>query len=110
MSSHPSLRHLYDFSGWVIQEIQVTPKIDVVKFHRDRRHSIYCPHCIRKAALNKKVMQSAFDLPIEFSVYSRRVVFLFIYAPTRPLGRKTHMSPVSLAAGQVIIIILFLIA
>lgn len=64
MSSHPSLRHLYDFSGWVIQEIQVIPKIAVVKLHRDRRRSIYCPHCIRKAALNKKVTQSAFDLPI----------------------------------------------
>jgi hypothetical protein len=32
MSSHPSLRHLYDFSGWVIQEIQVTQKLPLLNF------------------------------------------------------------------------------
>lgn len=64
MSSYPSLRHLYDFSGWVIQQIQVTPVIAVVKLYRDRRRTVYCPHCIRKAAVNKKTMQSAYDLPI----------------------------------------------
>lgn len=64
MSSHPSLRNLYDFSGWVVQQIQVTPTIAVVKLHRDKRLNIYCPHCIRKASVNKKVMQSAYDLPI----------------------------------------------
>ena len=64
MSSHPSLRSLYDFSGWVVQQIQVTPTIAVVKLHRDKRLNVYCPHCIRKASVNKKVMQSAYDLPI----------------------------------------------
>jgi len=64
MSSHPSLRSLYDFPGWVIQQIQVTPLIAVVKLHRDKRRSVHCPHCIRKAALNKKTMQSAYDLPL----------------------------------------------
>lgn len=64
MSSHPSLRTLFDFSGWVIQQIQVTPAIAVVKLHRDKRRSVYCPHCIRKVVVNKKTMQSAYDLPI----------------------------------------------
>ena len=39
MSNHPSLRHLYDFSGWVIQEIQVTQKIAVIKLHHGRRQA-----------------------------------------------------------------------
>ena len=64
MSSHPSLRNLYNFPGWVIQGIQVIPQIAVVKLHRDKRYSLYCPQCIRKATLNKKVMQSAYDLPL----------------------------------------------
>jgi len=64
MSSQPPLRHLYDFSGWVIQGIQVTRKIAVVKLHRDRRGNLYCPHCLSRAALNKKIMQSAYDLPL----------------------------------------------
>jgi len=71
MSSHPSLRHLYDFSGWVIQEVQVTPEIAVVKLHRDRRRSIYCPHCIKKAVLNKKVMQMHLICPLAPSVWCR---------------------------------------
>lgn len=64
MSSHPSLRHLYDFSGWVIKEIQMTQELAVVKLHRDKRLNIYCPHCIRKAGLNRKVTQTAYDLPL----------------------------------------------
>ena len=64
MSSHPSLRHLYDFSGWVIQDIQVTQVVAVVKLHRDKRLAIYCPHCIRKAGLNRQVSQTAYDLPL----------------------------------------------
>lgn len=64
MSSYPSLGHLYDFSGWVIQEIQVTREIAVVKLHRDKRLNIYCPHCIRKAGLNRQVTQAAYDLPL----------------------------------------------
>lgn len=64
MSSHPSFRHLYDFSGWVIQEIQVTQILAVVKLQRDKRLTIYCPHCIRKAGLNRQVTQTAYDLPL----------------------------------------------
>ncbi len=64
MSSHPSLRHLYDFSGWVIRKIQVTQLLAVVKLHRDKRLTIYCPHCIRKAGLNRQVAQTAYDLPL----------------------------------------------
>ena len=64
MSSHPSLRHLYDFSGWVIREIQVTQLLAVVKLHCDKRLTIYCPHCIRKAGLNRQVIQTAYDLPL----------------------------------------------
>ena len=36
MSSHPLLRHLYDFPGWVIQEIHLTQEIAVIKLHCDR--------------------------------------------------------------------------
>jgi transposase len=64
MSSHPSLRHLYNFSGWVIHEMQVAQDLVVIKLYRDKRHRIYCPHCIRKAGLNRKVMQTAYDLPV----------------------------------------------
>ena len=53
MSSYPSLRHLYDFAGRVIQKVQVTQEIAVVKLHRDRRRNLYCPHCLGKAALKK---------------------------------------------------------
>lgn len=64
MSNHPSLRCLYDFPGWVIQEMKVLPEVAVIKLHRDKRLTIYCPHCIRKAGLNRKVSQTAYDLPI----------------------------------------------
>ena len=51
MSSHPSLRHLYDFAGWVIQEVQVTQKIAAVKLHRERRRNFYCPKLPEQSSL-----------------------------------------------------------
>lgn len=64
MSSHPSFRNLFDFPGWVIQEVQVTSNLAVIQLCRDKRLAIYCPHCIRKAGLNRKVPQAAHDLPL----------------------------------------------
>jgi transposase len=64
MSGHPSLRSLYDCSGWVIKEIQVTQVLAVIKLYRDKRLTIYCPHGIRKAGLNRPVTQTADDLPL----------------------------------------------
>ena len=67
MSSHPSLDKLYDFSGWVIQEIQVAQEVAVITLHRDKRLNLYCPHCIEKEDLNREVMQSVFDLSLGIS-------------------------------------------
>ena len=64
MSSSPSLRPLYSFPGWVIQEIKLNPELVMVKIRRNHQLTIYCPHCLRKAGESRRVIQTAKDLPL----------------------------------------------
>jgi len=64
MSSSPSLRPLYDFPGWIIQEIKISADIVMVKLRRHIQRNIYCPKCIRHVGENRRVIQVALDLPL----------------------------------------------
>jgi transposase len=64
MTRYPSLRLLYDFPGWVIQQVKVGPEIAMVRLRRNRSHKIKCPHCGKRAGKNRIVWQSAKDLPL----------------------------------------------
>ena len=64
MSSTPSLRPLYNFPGWVIQEIKLNSELVVVRMRRNHQLTIYCPNCLRKAGENRRVIQTAKDLPL----------------------------------------------
>ena len=64
MSVHPSWSPLFDFSGWVIKEIKTRPKIAMIRLRRDKRLSIRCPYCYKRAGTNRKVWQSVSDLPL----------------------------------------------
>jgi len=64
MSSSPSLRPLYTFPGWVIQEIKLNSELVMVRIRRNHLLKIYCPHCLRKAGENRRVIQTAKDLPL----------------------------------------------
>jgi len=64
MSRTPSLRPLYNYPGWVIQEIKLNAEVVMVRLRRDLRLKICCPHCLRVAGENRLVVQSAKDLPL----------------------------------------------
>jgi len=64
MSSSPSLRPLYTFVGWVIQEIKLNSEIAMVRLRRHRQHKLLCPICGNPARQNRVIWQSAKDLPL----------------------------------------------
>ena len=64
MSSSPSLRPLYTFPGWIIQEIKLNSEIVMVRLRRHRKHKITCPDCGKRARENRVVHQGAKDLPL----------------------------------------------
>ena len=64
MSSTPSLRPLYNFPGWVIQEIKLNSEIVMVKLRRHKQKNIHCPICNKKTGENRRIWQSAKDLPL----------------------------------------------
>ncbi len=64
MSNNPSLRPLYNFPGWVIQEIKLNSDMAIITLARDKRLSLHCPHCSLKAGGNRRLIQTAYDLPL----------------------------------------------
>jgi transposase len=64
MTRYPSLRLLYDFPGWVIQQVKVGPEIAMVRIRLNRSHRINCPICGKRAGKNRTVWQGAKDLPL----------------------------------------------
>jgi transposase len=64
MTRYPSLRLLYDFPGWVIQQVKVGPEIAMVRIRLNRSHRINCPICGKRAGKNRAVWQGAKDLPL----------------------------------------------
>lgn len=64
MTCTPSLRLLYDFPGWVIEEIKVGTEIAMVRLRRNRSHVINCPICGKRAGTNRVTRQGARDLPL----------------------------------------------
>lgn len=64
MSRTPSLRPLYNFPGWVIQEIKFNTELVMVRLRRDHRLKICCPHCLREVGENRRIIQTAKDLPL----------------------------------------------
>jgi transposase len=64
MSSSPSLRPLYTFPGWIIQEVKLSSEIVMVRLRRHRKHKITCPDCGKQARENRVVHQGAKDLPL----------------------------------------------
>jgi transposase len=64
MTRYPSLRLLYDFPGWVIQQVKVGSEIAMIRIRRNRSHKINCPHCGKRAGRNRTVWQGAKDLPL----------------------------------------------
>ncbi len=64
MTRHPSLRLLYDFPGWVIQQIKMCPEVAMVRIRRNRSHKINCPICCKRVGKNRTVWQGAKDLPL----------------------------------------------
>ena len=64
MSSSPSLRPLYNFPGYVIQEIKLNADIVMVRLRRHLKWNIICPNCYREAGENRRILQTAKDLPL----------------------------------------------
>lgn len=64
MSSSPSLRPLYTFPGWIIQEIKLNSEIVIVRLRRHRKYKLTCPICNQRARENRVVRQAAKDLPL----------------------------------------------
>ena len=64
MSSTPSLRPLYTFPDWIIQEIKLNSEIVMVRLRRHLQKPTVCPNCHNRAAENRRVWQSAKDLPL----------------------------------------------
>ncbi len=64
MLSTPSLRPLFNFSGWVVQEIKLNSEIVMVRLRRHLQRNIYCPSCLEKAGENRRIWQTAKDLPL----------------------------------------------
>lgn len=64
MSSSPSLSPLYQFSGWIVQEIKMTEQVAMVRLRQDRRRSVSCPDCGAAMRVNRRVLQTAKDLPL----------------------------------------------
>ena len=64
MSSRPSLRPLYNFPGWVIQDIYIDSEMAAINLRRDLRCPVKCPVCHKEAGENRRVKQSVLDIPL----------------------------------------------
>ena len=64
MSSAPSLRPPYTFTGWIIQEINLNSEIAMIRLRRHKQKQILCPNCNCRAGENRRIWQSAKDLPL----------------------------------------------
>jgi transposase len=64
MSACPSLRPLFNFKGWVIQEINLNSKSVIVKLRIDKRYVHRCPVCNKPMAENRRLWQKVLDLPM----------------------------------------------
>lgn len=64
MSSSPSLRPLYNFKGWIIQEIKLNSEIVMVRLRLHKRKKILCPNCMNQVGENRRIWQSVKDLPL----------------------------------------------
>lgn len=64
MSAYPSQRPLFNFKGWVIQEIKLNSESVTVKLRIDERYVHSCPVCNNRMAENRRLWQSVLDLPM----------------------------------------------
>jgi len=64
MSAYPSLRPIYLFPGWVIENIKPDSSICIVKLRIDERYKHRCPVCGKAMAENRRKWQSVLDLPL----------------------------------------------
>lgn len=64
MSCKSSLRQLFDFPGWVVQEIKMNEEIAMVRIRRNQSHRINCPNCRNRAGKNRSTWQGARDMPL----------------------------------------------
>ncbi len=64
MSSHPSLRPLYTFPGWVIHNINISSEVVSIYLRRDLRYRLECPNCHQKSGENRRKEQTVLDIPL----------------------------------------------
>jgi len=58
------IRRLFDFPGYVIEKITIGPGIGQVILRRDGRRRLACPHCGGTMAVNRRLAQTARDMPL----------------------------------------------
>lgn len=64
MSSHPSMRPLYTFPGWVIHNIDISSEAVSIYLRRDLRYRLECPNCHQKTGENRRKEQTVLDIPL----------------------------------------------
>ena len=64
MTAYVSLRPFYHFPGWVIEDINLSSEVAVVRLRPDERYNHLCPKCGTAMGENRRVWQSALDLPL----------------------------------------------
>lgn len=69
MSSSPSLRPLYNFTGWVIKNIKLSSDVTVIKIRYDKRHLHKCPFCGQK--MKSGNLGSGLAMPLFYFVRPR---------------------------------------
>lgn len=57
-------RKLFHFQGYVVSDINVNEELAVVRLRRDERFGLSCPACHAAMGENRRVLQSARDLPL----------------------------------------------
>lgn len=64
MSAYPSLRPIYLFPGWVIENIKIDRDIGIVNLRVDERYNHNCPACGKRMSENRRIWQTVWDLPL----------------------------------------------
>lgn len=74
MAAYVSLRPFYHFPGWVIEDINLSSEVAVVRLRLDERYNHLCLKCGTTMGENRRVWQSALDLPLS-TANSVRIVY-----------------------------------
>lgn len=64
MNKRVSISRLFEFPGYVVEGIRATARAALIEIRYDRRCSFYCPVCGRAMGVNRRVFQTARDLPL----------------------------------------------